>query len=415
VAAAGASAGLLVLALVRPGHRPSAPRAVAAYGAAALVPPAIAFGLLAAALPAREAWTGLLGSWAYLGNRELLGLKYFAWNAGTNDVPGNLALIGTSAAVQAAMCAAAAGVAWAARGRPRLAPVLAVGSAAVVVVGFLATFRTEAWTDVARPLSLWALLAAVATAITLWRSRHDGVAFVRHGARFGLAAFALLLLVRIFFHARVYHYGFVLAGPAVLVVVAALVDWIPAVLERKGASGFVFRAAALTALSLTLGVHVQTTLGWMRGKRWAVGEGADRMRTDVRGAYLNAAMDGLRKAGRPGDRLVVLPEGVMINYLLRRRSSIPYLTMLPTEMATFGEDTLLSALQRDPPELIVLAHRETIEYGPRFLGTDYGLRVSGWIAQNYVRVGNVGDPPLRPGSNYGMLALRRRDAGPAAR
>jgi hypothetical protein len=105
----------------------------------------------------------------------------------------------------------------------------------------------------------------------------------------------------------------------------------------------------------------------------------------------------------------------MINYLLRRRSSIPYLTMLPTEMATFGEQALLSALQRDPPELIVLAHRETIEFGPRFMGTDYGLRVSEWIAQNYVRVGNVGDPPLRAGSNYGMLALRRRDAGPAPR
>ena len=410
MAAAAVSAALVGLALVRPGRRPRASSVCTAYVAAALVPPAIAWALLAAALPAREAFTGLMGSWAHVGNRELLSLKYFAWNAGMNDLPGNLRLIATAGAVQAAMCAAAAALAFSARGRPRLVRPLALAAVAAVVAGFLATFRTEIWTPVARPLSLWALVATVATAWLAWRSRHDEAAFVLHGARFGLAALAMLLLLRIVFHARVYHYGFVLAGPAVLVVVAALVDWIPAALERRGASGALFRVVALAVLALTLGVHVHTTLGWMRGKRWTVGEGADRMRTDVRGAYVNAAMEGLRKGARPGDRLVVLPEGVMINYLLRIRSSIPYLTLLPPDMAAFGEPALLSALQRDPPELIVLAHRETIEYGPRFLGTDYGLDVAAWIARHYGRVGNVGDPPLQAGSNYGLLALRRRDA-----
>jgi hypothetical protein len=143
-----------------------------------------------------------------------------------------------------------------------------------------------------------------------------------------------------------------------------------------------------------------------------VGSGGDRFRADVRGAYVNAAMRGIEGLARPGDTLVVLPEGVIVNYLLRTRSSIPYLTMLPSDVATFGEDELLGALQRAPPALILLVHRETSEFGPRFFGADYGLRIARWIDGRYVRVGRVGDPPLRPGSTFGITALRLRAVPP---
>lgn len=119
-------------------------------------------------------------------------------------------------------------------------------------------------------------------------------------------------------------------------------------------------------------------------------------------------MQGLAGLARGGDTLVVLPEGVMINYLLRMRSSIPYLTMLPSDVATFGEQAFVESLRLRPPSLILLVHRDTSEFGARLFGTDYGLRVADWISAHYVRAGSAGDPALRPGSKFGVTALRLR-------
>jgi hypothetical protein len=103
----------------------------------------------------------------------------------------------------------------------------------------------------------------------------------------------------------------------------------------------------------------------------------------------------------------------MINYLLRRRSSIPYLTMLPSDEAQFGEDELLGSLQRRPPTLLVLVHRTTEEFGTEVFGRDYAQRTMQWIDAHYTPVFTVGDPPLQPGARFGVRVLRRAaEAGP---
>jgi hypothetical protein len=400
VAALGASGTGVALALWRPGRGRTAARTLAAYAGAMLAAPAVALALLATSLPAAQAFAGLLGSWAYVGNEELRANPYFAWSLGTSDLGGSLAALGRAAAVQALFVTAAAALAWVAGRRRRLAVPLAVASAAAVLVVLLPAGDAGAWLHVARPLPLWALAAAAASAVLLRRSR-DEHEFARHAARLVLALFALLFALRMILHARLYHYGFVLAGPGLLVVVAALVDWIPAALERRGGSAAVFRSASLALVAVAVWSHLGSTQGWMRAKRAVVGEGADR-------SYVNAAMRGVTGLAQPGDTLVVLPEGVMINYLLRMRSSIPFMTALPAEVAVFGEDAFLRALQRDPPSLILLVHRDTSEFGARSFGSDYALSVARWIDARYARVGGAGEPPFRPGTKFGVVALRLR-------
>jgi hypothetical protein len=409
VAALGASGAVTLLALAGPGRRPPRLRAVVAFagGLAAVV--VTAFALLATRLPASTALTGLLGSWAYAGRPELRRLPYFAWSAGTADLTASLKALLLACAWHAAVLVPAGGLAWLAGRRPRLRTPLAAGGAAAVLLALVPTWRAASWLSMPRPLTLWALGACGLTAWALARARHDPAAFGRHAARFALSALALLLLPRIFLNARLYHYGFVLAGPALLVLVAAVLDWIPAALARRGASAAVFRSAALAALAVVVGVHVRITADWMRVKRVVVGAGADRIRADPRGAFVEAALQGIARTLRPGETLVVLPEGVMVNYLLRVPSSIPYLTMLPTEVAIFGEEELFASLRRRPPSYILLVHRETVEYGQRFFGRDYARPMMEWIRERYARVGGAGDPPLQPGSNFGMALLRRRE------
>jgi hypothetical protein len=408
VAGLGAGGALVWLALTGPGARPPRRRSLASFIGGVLAAPAFAFMGLTVQLGVARAGTALLGSWAYAGNEPLFQLPYFAWSLGTDDIGASGRALVRASALHAAVLAPAAGLAWIARHRPRFTGPLAAVAAVGTLLALAPAWRATAWLGMARPLPLWVLAAGGVSLWALRRRRSDEAAYAREAARFALAALALLMVLRIILHARLYHYGFVLAAPALLVLVAALVDWIPAALDRTGAAGTVFRSAALAALAVATAAHLAVTDGWLAAKTVVLGAGADRFRADVRGAYVKAALRGIAPMIGPEDTLVVLPEGVMLNYLLRMPTSIPYLTMLPTEVPLFGEDALLGALQRRPPTFILLVHRETGEYGQRFFGRDYALRVAEWISRSYVRVGGAGDPPLRPGSSFGVAALRRR-------
>jgi len=336
---------------------------------------------------------------------------YFAWSVGLDEPWVGLSLLLRAAAGQLMALVAAIALAGAARARPRLAAPL---SAAAVVAAFALlapSWRARWWLQMGRPLPLWALAGICVAARMLWRSRREPEAFARQAARLLLCVFGLMLLPRMILNARLYHYGFVLAVPAVLLGVAALLDWLPRALDARGASGTVFRSAALSVLAIAVAFHLAESHAWLRNKQVVVGEGGDRFRADARGAYVSAALRGIAGLARPGDTLVVLPEGVMLNYLLRMRSSIPYLTMLPSDVAAFGEDELLGALQRDPPALVALVHRDSSEFGPRFFGRDYGQRILEWVVRRYVPAGGAGDPPLRPGSVFGVRAMRLAGGG----
>ena len=401
VAAAGTS--VLLLAIARPPNR-----APGAFVAGLIAPPAIAFGLLSAAMPARDAWTGVLGSWAFAGNEGLRGLWYFAWSMGLDDPARSLAALMRAALPQALLLGFAVSLAWAGKKRPELRRPLALAAAAAVLLVLAPAWRARGWLQAARPLPLWTLLTAATSAWAVQRRRAQPD-FPVHAARLALAVFALLLLPRILLNARLYHYGFVLALPATLVVWAALLDWIPQALDRRGAAGGVFRAAALAALAVTLAFHVGESNARYRAKVHPVGAGADHFLADARGPFVAATLQGLAERTAPGETLAVLPEGVMLNYLSRRRTSVPYLTMLPSDAATFGEDELLGSLRRRPPALIALVHRDSSEMGAQFFGRDYAQRTMEWILAHYEPLGGVGDPPLRPDSTFGVTILRRRE------
>ena len=186
VAALGARLVAGWLARVRPGPRPVR-HAAAAFAGGLLVLPAVAVVLLAAVLPAREAALGALGSWAHLGNRALLGLPYFAWSLGTNDVAGNLAALLRAAGWQLLVLLPAAGLALAGRVRPRLAFPFAAAAVVIVLAVLAPAWRSEAWLQAARPLPLWACVAAVSGVAAARRARHDASAFTRQAARTVLA------------------------------------------------------------------------------------------------------------------------------------------------------------------------------------------------------------------------------------
>jgi hypothetical protein len=199
--------------------------------------------------------------------------------------------------------------------------------------------------------------------------------------------------------------------PAALVAVAALCDRIPARIEARGGRGVLLRGAALGAIGALLLGLLEVRDHFQQRQRIPVGRGADAFFADARGAYVNALVDALRTTTRADATLLVLPEGVMINYLARRRNPTPYLNFMPPELLLFGEAEMLRAFERDPPDYVALVHKSTREYGPALFGVDYGQRLRAFVDRDYQVVSRLGDPPLTPDASFGITLHRRRGAG----
>jgi len=78
----------------------------------------------------------------------------------------------------------------------------------------------------------------------------------------------------------------------------------------------------------------------------------------------------------------------------------------------YGEAAIAAELAAAPPDVILLVHRDTSEYGLPFFGRDYGVRIMEWVRANYrpVKLWSL-DPkerPFEPGTRHAIAALERR-------
>jgi len=409
VAAAAANA-LAFAFLARREPAADAARRLARFAVGALLPPGVAVALLASPLGFAGAVEAVaIGPLRLLGD-DLAGLPFYQRGLGSDDLPRNAGL----ALLWALKLAALFVPAWAAATllrQPRQRGVAAQVAAAVAMAAVLAPFSAGiAWLQAARSLPVLMLAAGAAC---LWGLRGRAAAD-REGAvalvRAMLVTFATVLLAKIFFNARVYQYGFALAMPASLVLVAALVSWLPAELTRRGAAGGVFRAAALAVLGVTVAAHLWLMAPFFEAKTSRLGGVDDAFRVQPAFArILGGALEEVNARTRPGDTLAVLPEGVMLNFLTRRPTPTPHFSFNPFELHVYGEDEMIAAFAASPPAAVVLIHHDTSEHGARFLGRNYGVALLAWIREHYRTARQIGDAPLEPGSRFGVQILERKD------
>jgi hypothetical protein len=74
----------------------------------------------------------------------------------------------------------------------------------------------------------------------------------------------------------------------------------------------------------------------------------------------------------------------------------------------FGEDAMVQALDRHPPDIVVFIHRDTSEYGFELFGTDpaYGRQIMTWIRAHYESTAVIGHEPMSA-AGFGIELLRR--------
>ncbi|HJZ87156.1 MAG TPA: hypothetical protein VKN99_18410 [Polyangia bacterium] len=372
--------GAALLLAREPAHRW---RRAALWVGAALLPVGMAALLLGRSAPQ------MLQLARALAAGDAPGLRFFRAGMGTLDLPGSLAALLAWTVAWAAFAGGLALVALRVRGRG-----LALIVFVLVSAGLVAARHAVDWPNAARPLPVAAALAVVQA----FRQRAP--------LRLAFALFALGLLGKMTLHARVHHYGFVLAAPATLLSVVAAVEWIPAAIARRGGAGGVFRAGALAVCVVLAAASLHRSAAFWHAKTERVGTGADAFFADPeRGRAVNQALAELQ-ATAPAT-LAVLPEGATLNYLLRRPNPTPYDNFQPTDVIVFGEDAMLAAFAAHPPARIALVHKDTSEFGYRFFGRDYAQRLGAWIRAYYRRASLIGSPPLWDQS-FGIEILEPR-------
>ncbi|HSP17589.1 MAG TPA: hypothetical protein VLV78_22785 [Thermoanaerobaculia bacterium] len=279
----------------------------------------------------------------------------------------------------------------------------AAAGALVIGIVILALRYSDRW-----PIPAIAILVAVPLIL--------GVAFFRGWAiaQLVLLPFAirrprepLLMLLalslcgssRVFLRLTPEWYGFVFIIPVYVLIGYTLFEWLPA----RGA--YSMRAARLAIIPI---IAVAVQFLWIENrvlsyKTFAVptARGVFHDSDGGRATILNAFLSKLQS-----DRarsLVVVPEGLALNYLARVPTSISFHTFTPVETADPAiEAQIIQDIAAHPPQYIAVVTRVVSDFGYRGFGADYDQRLAGVIRDHYQPYARWREP------SFELILLRAR-------
>jgi hypothetical protein len=204
--------------------------------------------------------------------------------------------------------------------------------------------------------------------------------------------FALAELARVIFHVRSGGaYGSFLLPVSIVVFTYGWVGFFPTLFSRPAAA----RAARTIALGLLLAAGIGTSI--------AIAERYRRSNTGVvstpRGTLIvppevaeawNEALAFIHARTRPGDPIVVLPEGTSLTFLSGRRNPLREEIVTPGFVEGAAEERAIHQIAAAGTPLILIVDRPTREFGAETFGRDYNQRLMGWIASRYEPCGTFG-------------------------
>jgi hypothetical protein len=198
-----------------------------------------------------------------------------------------------------------------------------------------------------------------------------------------LSVFVLLSALRIPLKFYPVWFGFYLLVPAYLFLAYALGKrlalWIPG---RK------FVMCAFAALAILTMFRFHQTVSEAYGKmtsRLVTPKGSIRDfpvgRSEAIEQFL-AYIESRFPEEKPS--LVVIPQGVSLNYYTGMKNPTAYYLFIPAEVNSPElEARMIEELEATRPDYIIYTSRYMKEFGVKGFGIDYGMEVAAWISQNY--------------------------------
>lgn len=104
------------------------------------------------------------------------------------------------------------------------------------------------------------------------------------------------------------------------------------------------------------------------------------------GEATNELISFIEQKTNKNDKIVIFPEGLLVNFLTDRKSDGYYNSMLPLYIESFGEDNIIKYFEQNKPEYFVLSNQNMSDYGFNFICNDYAFGLCEFISKNYNQI-----------------------------
>lgn len=291
--------------------------------------------------------------------------------------------------------------------RLRLARVIlsltAVSGAAFLALIFLKHFFSYRLQF--RPLPVICLFLILAF---IWRIINEERA---ERAVFGLviAFFSLFLVFRMFFAVWAGHYGFYLVVPGLLVYHIFFFRVIPDFLKPGLLKRF-FRLGFLAVFILFIFGHLSVSRFCYQRRSLMVQSpgGSLLFFNNDKEKRCKELVEFLQKNTAEDETLVVVPEGLLVNFLSGRRNPLYYYDYLPIDLSRPEiEESVILSMEKEKVDYVALVQRDIREHGAVVFGGDYAQQLFNYINEKYFLYKQFGPFPYTS-SRYGAALFKRK-------
>ena len=230
-----------------------------------------------------------------------------------------------------------------------------------------------------------------------------------------IGIFALGMLGKIVLVPSIRFYGFAHAMPAYLLLMGTLLTALPSIVERRLGKEATRNFLLLLSIAILLDIGGKARIDQYLAREKTIAIGTLDDRFFVSDSFSNPSYRDFLLAAPtlipPGSTLTAIPEGAMINYLLRLPLGVPIMNYMRTEYMIFGKDRIEGDLFAHRPDFILVTHKETSDFGYPLYGKmpEYGADVMAWLKREYEQIALFGEQPLTRADSEGVALWRRRD------
>jgi len=258
------------------------------------------------------------------------------------------------------------------------------------------------WRDIRIPFAFQVVVAVMGIlyGITIWKSRKDKGKALSTLPMLVFIIFAFVMVLKMILRVRIVDYGFALTMPAALVVVAGLVYHVPRLVAKNAQSTTFIRALSIILVAMYLVLEIGMISDTYLIRNYPIDTGKERIITfdavlSNEGPIIDETLKKINETIKPNENFLVIPEGILLNYLTGRENPSPYTSFLLGDLVMHHEEKMVKRLSRQLPDYVILIDRSVGEWGFKKFGVDTGAKISEWVIKNYVPIYTIGDIPFQ--------------------
>ena len=226
-----------------------------------------------------------------------------------------------------------------------------------------------------------------------------------------ISVLALALMTRMVLNGRIFQYGFIQASLATIVIAAVLIDELPRLIKFKDRIFALYRLLIAVLLSCGVITIIEHSKTMQAAKTLPIGNSTDLFYTYPKTVSGDGEVIKYFTTTLCNDNLIktfiVMPEGIMINYLTRKKSTVGTQAFYVPKLL---ELNLVHQLELKKPDGVVFITRDLSEYGVTSFGSkgQSGECLIDWLNKNYFITATFGvDPNVGKGAGGRIYRLVR--------